>query len=227
MEQQRNSDPNKQKILQHSMKRPLVKAILTAIAAAKKTENDLPPPLPEDEIVNPYDVYTTMPAYEVLQGLEASITEKLKGQLSRPDYNQFDVDERENANEDDSFDGTYIDVVNFSLVFSTALQDLEKFDSADKVFVHIGVYYDDMTECNLVKFTRLSGEREAFKKIIETLSNNAGVYLTGLDKKSAKVVEQKTAQDTDAEFEALYKKCFPDNDNKQPQQQQQAVESEG
>ena len=230
MEQQRNSDPNKQKILQHSMKRPLVKQILTAIEKAGKTEKDLPPKLPQDEIVNPYDVYTTMPAYDVLQGLEASVTQKLKATLSRPDYNQIDVNEREedeNANDDDDFDGTYIDVVNFSLVFGAALQDLEKFDSADKVYVHIGVYFDEIAECNLVKFTRLSGEREAFKKIIETLSVAAGIYLTGLDKKSAKIVEQNTAKDKDADFESLYKKCFPDKVNGgKTEEEQQQIENE-
>merc|ERR1712228_1155704 len=224
MEQQRNNDPNKQKILQHSMKRPLVKAILSAIKKAGKTEKDLPPKLPQDEIVNPYDVYTTMPAYDVLQGLEAAVTEKLNGSLSRPDYNQFDVAERENANEDESFDGTYIDVVNFSLVFDAALQDLDKFDSADKVYVHIGVYFDEIAECNLVKFTRLSGEREAFKKIIETLSIAAGIYLTGLDKKTAKIVEANTAKDKDAGFEALYKKCFPEQVNQKKEEEESVAQ---
>merc|ERR1719361_3310237 len=140
MEQQRNSDPNKQKILQHSVKRPLVKAILSAIKKAGKTEKDLPPKLPTNEIVNPYDVYSTLPAYDVLQGLEKSVTEKLKATLSRPDYGEIEQSVDGGA-DDESFDGTFIDVVNFSLVFGAALQDLEKFDSADKVYVHIGLVW--------------------------------------------------------------------------------------
>merc|ERR1712115_42790 len=67
MEQQRNSDPNKQKILQNSMKRSVQPRVLDAIKKAGKSEKDLPPPLPTNEIVNPYDIYTVMPAYEVLQ----------------------------------------------------------------------------------------------------------------------------------------------------------------
>lgn len=208
MEQQRNADPNKQKILQHSMKRPVQPRVLDAIKKAGKSEKDLPPPFPTNEIVNPYDIYTVMPAYEVLQGLEASVVGKLKATLCRPSYNEISDD----ALEDSAFDGTYIDVINFSLIFGAALQDLDKMeaDGADKVFVHICVYYDETTECNLVKFTRLSGEREAFKKIIDTVSIAAGVYLTGLDKKCAKIVADKQNAKVDAEFESLYAKCFPD-----------------
>merc|ERR1712048_479069 len=141
------------------MKRPVQPQVLEAIKKAGKTQKDLPPVLPPNEMLNPYDVYTVMPAYEVLQGLEASVTSKLKATLCRPSYNEIgdetlDVDANNDA-EDASFDGTYIDVVNFSLVFGAALQDL-------------------------VKFTRLSGEREAFKKIIDTVSIAAGIYLTGL-----------------------------------------------
>merc|ERR1711971_1008459 len=124
----------------------------------------------------------------------------------RPSYNEISDD----ALEDSAFDGTYIDVINFSLIFGAALQDLDKMeaDGADKVFVHICVYYDETTQCNLVKFTRLSGEREAFKKIIDTVSIAAGIYLTGLDKKAAKIVEANNTENVDADFESLYKKCF-------------------
>merc|ERR1719361_544980 len=104
MEQQRNSDPNKQKILQNSMKRPLIKKIEDAIKKAGKKIDDKPPLLPEDEIINPYDIYTSNgnTAYEVLQGLEIAITENLKGVLIKPDYNE--ITELETENIDDGKD---------------------------------------------------------------------------------------------------------------------------
>merc|ERR1711997_252679 len=92
--------------------------------------------------------------------------------------------------EDASFDGTYIDVQNFSLSFKSALQDLDDFNGTDLVHVHIGLYFEAEAACNLVKFTRLSGSREAFIKIIDILSNTAGEFLTGLDSKAWKAVQE-------------------------------------
>merc|ERR1712154_348012 len=226
MEQQRNSDPNKQKILQNSMKRPLIKAIETAIEKAGKKIDDKPPLLPEDEIINPYDIYTSNgnTAYEVLQGLEIAITENLKGVLIKPDYNEITELETENiddgkdddVNKDNykNFDGTYIDIINFSWIFYAALQDLDAFTgNADVVYVHCSLYYCNIAECNIVKFIRLSGEREAFIKIIEKLSNSAGQFLTGLDKKGSRNIAKKQ-KDDDERLKELYKKCFPEKNDK-------------
>jgi len=105
------------------------------------------------------------------------------------------------------WDGTYIDVVNLSLMFECALLD-QKFQ--DKVFVHIGLYRLEAADCNLVKFTRLSGERKAFLKTIDILSKTAGVYLTGLtDDAWQRVNKQLDDKEDDERFQALYKKCFP------------------
>jgi len=179
-------------------------------------------------MVNPYDIYTSAlnTGYEVLQGLERAVQAKVGGQLCKPDYNEIaefeegmvvldgaDQDgdakqaevEQTDAN-DAAFDGTYIDVKNFSLSFKSALQDLDNFSDADLVHVHIGLYFEAEAQCNLVKFTRLSGSREAFIKIIGVLSSTAGEYLTGLDKKAWKAVQEKSH---DERLEELYQRCFP------------------
>merc|ERR1719361_963336 len=151
-------------------------------------------------MVNPHDIFTSKlnSAYEVLQGLEQAVLVNLKGNLMKPDYNEIaDLEEiaqrerdeeEENENEeattapnDAKWDGkTYIDVVNFSLTFTCALQDIEKMDGDNFVVAHIVMYRVEEADCNLVKFTRLSGPREAFQAVIRVLSNAAGSYLTGL-----------------------------------------------
>jgi serine/threonine protein kinase len=226
MEQQRHSDPNKQNILQDSMKRPLIPKIVASIKEAGKTEQDLPPKLPENEIINPHDVYTSTKntAYEVLQALGRAVTNNLNGNLIKPDYNNVEIEYAQYATEtdkkedmdaeekdDDGWDGLYIDVVNFSLVFRAALQDLEDLTKSDVVYVHIGLYYDATSECNLVKFTCLSGDRQAFRKALQQLSTSAGAYLTGLDKKSTKIIMKKRENDQANDYiQQLYNKCFPD-----------------
>merc|ERR1719474_491446 len=209
MERQRHADPKKQKILQNSVKRPVQPRIKAAIKAAGKTESDPPPSLPEGEVIAPHDILTSklLSPYEVLQGLESAVLNNLNGVLLKPDYNEVEVVKKDgDGNEDEygigneigkeignghvdgdekaddgaqtkEWDGTYIDVVNLSLMFECALLD-QKFQ--DKVFVHIGLYRLEAADCNLVKFTRLSGERKAFLKTIDILSKTAGVYLTGL-----------------------------------------------
>lgn len=279
MEQQRNNDPNKQKILQHSMKRPVKPAILKTIEEAnkdeyfmqsrdpelevededgmksfinqqrwhdigqKKSENKYaltdksePPLLPDNEIINPQDVYTsgTLTAFEVLQGLEAAITEHLKGVPQKPDYNElvdFEAGKAESnkdeakTNEDD-FDGTYIDVRNFSLVFKVALQDLDdNLMTTDSLLIHLGLYSVKVTEgtyCKLVKFTRLRGDREPFIKVIQELGKAAGQFLAGIDKDAQKAMKAGEKEQDEA-FQQLYKACFPDENQQSQEQQAQEV----
>ncbi len=57
-------ESTKQTILQNSMKRPLIPAILTTIKKVGKTENQLPPILPDDEIIASYDIYTSIKNYK-------------------------------------------------------------------------------------------------------------------------------------------------------------------
>jgi len=231
MERQRHADPKKQKILQNSVRRPLVDKIKAVIEAAGKSANEMPPPLPEDEMVNPYDIFTSTLncAYEVLQGLEMAVLSKVNGELIPPDYNEIaDLEsaakaeqtaEDEELRGDDQketdggtlrvhaeWDGTYIDVVNFSLTFKCALQDLEKMQESGAVVVHIAMYHVEELGTNLVKFTRLSGSREAFTRTIEILAKWAGEYLTGLTDEAWKLAEE---QGTDDRMKMLYKKCFP------------------
>eukprot|EP00486_Rosalina_sp_Unknown_P003967 CAMPEP_0201568780 /NCGR_PEP_ID=MMETSP0190_2-20130828/10018_1 /ASSEMBLY_ACC=CAM_ASM_000263 /TAXON_ID=37353 /ORGANISM="Rosalina sp." /LENGTH=288 /DNA_ID=CAMNT_0047990289 /DNA_START=1123 /DNA_END=1989 /DNA_ORIENTATION=+ len=288
MEQQRNNDPNKQKILQHSMKRPLEAAVIAAIENANKdehfmasrdpeleveietedkdgnpitkkvkinqqrwydigatkeenkyelTDKSQPPVLPDNEIINPQDIYTasTATAFEILQGLEAAITEHLKGVPQEPDYNElvdFQVDT--NANKDDAKtnekdqDGkkkvhTFIDVRNFSLVFEVGIQDLDDMNlSTDSVLIHLGLYSVQVTAgtyCKLVKFTRLRGEREPFLKVIKVLGEKAGEFLAGIDKKIQEAM--KNGEKQDEAFQKLYKACFPDS--REDQQESQEV----
>eukprot|EP00485_Elphidium_margaritaceum_P006617 CAMPEP_0202691462 /NCGR_PEP_ID=MMETSP1385-20130828/6168_1 /ASSEMBLY_ACC=CAM_ASM_000861 /TAXON_ID=933848 /ORGANISM="Elphidium margaritaceum" /LENGTH=629 /DNA_ID=CAMNT_0049346873 /DNA_START=94 /DNA_END=1983 /DNA_ORIENTATION=- len=274
MEQQRNADPNKQKILQNSAARkPILPKVSAAIIAAGKKDTDLPPILPENEMINPYDIYTAsnIPAYEVLQGLEIAIISDLKGVLCRPDYNELakftkrsgvdrgdaatstsednddddkavdgggDDDDYKTEYDDPSFDGTYIDVVNFSLVFEAAIQDLDSELQADRVSVHVALYQVQVARSakkdaapvynNLVKFTRLDGKREPFVKMIETLSERAGTFLAGIDKTTSKKIaeaeklKKQNASGGDggaqgefdgfASFDEMYKACFPDQD---------------
>jgi len=243
MERQRHADPKKQKILQNSVKRPLVPALKKVIEAAGKKSNELPPPLPEDEVVSPHDIFASNlnTAYEVLQGLVDAVREHLNGEPMKPDYNeiadleQAALDEAEQQRAENGDDGndvdevddvaehkeadtsnmmmasntkkdvefvTYIDVVNFSLTFKCALQDL---DGGDVVMVHIAMYRVEDAQCNLVKFTRLSGSREAFEKTIENLSKSAGEFLTGLTDDAAASFSGQQQQ----RIEELYKKCFP------------------
>merc|ERR1712083_637543 len=121
------------------------------------------------------------------------ISNELSGDLIRPDYNNIecqaidnnkdkDKNKEEKEDNNEEWDGTYIDVINFSLIFRVALQDLDKFEGTDLVYVHIGLYYDETTQSNLAKFTCLSGDRTAFRKIISQLEIKAGNYLTGLNK---------------------------------------------
>merc|ERR1712038_1985455 len=136
-------------------------------------------------MVSPHDIYTSKlnTAYEVLQGLESAVTTQLQGELLKPDYNEIadleeiaaqEFAERDSDDEDEEDDhkdnedkeewnGCYIDVNNFSLSFKCALADLDGSDT-DVVLVHIGMYRVEETDCNLVKFTRLSGTRDAFIK---------------------------------------------------------------
>jgi len=266
MERQRHADPQKQKILQNSVKRAIGPGpLLMAIKAAGKEKNAVPPTLPEDEMVNPHDIFTSKlnSAYEVLQGLEKAVLTNLKGELLKPDYNEIadleEIAERERDEEDENeeamddqkeevmvsngstsvdakgkWDGTYIDVVNFSLTFTCALQDIEKMDGDHLVVVHIVMYRMEETDCNLVKFTRLSGPREAFIKVIEILSNAAGDYLTGLTDASWKLVNQTVANDNEQQddqqrIQELYKKCFPQsggsNDSKETVPVELAIDS--
>eukprot|EP01083_Nonionella_stella_P095617 268471_1 len=208
MEEQRNVDPAKQGILATSARRPLEDPILRAIALAGKTENDLPPLLPANEMINGCDIYTStlLSAYEVLQALQNVIIGRdLKGVTLAPSYNQVD---HTISNATDNVDTSYtcIDVVNYSLLFSVAIDIFD--GQPDLVYVHIAIYHDPLVECNLVKFTRLSGDRKAFKKIIDSLSVKAGECLTGLDPKAMKKL-QKTNQADQDDFQQLYKKCFP------------------
>jgi len=273
MEQQRNNDPNKQKILQHSVKRPLIPAIHDAIKRANEDENFLesrnpeleiedededgnktkilinqqrwydigtkksenkykltefskPPILPDNEIINPQDVYTDskMTAYEILQGLESTITEFLKGVPQKPDYNElvdFDAENKpKDEAKDDKFDGSYIDVRNFSLVFKVALQDLDDIGSGtDSLLIHVALYSVPVTAgtyCKLVKFTRLRGDREPFNKVIKTLGEKGGQFLSGIDGEVQKAIA-KGEKELEAEFKEMYAKCFPDN-NESPQE---------
>ena len=116
-------------------------------------------------------------------------------------------------------------MVNFSLSFKVAIKDLEKMGAAaDVVLVHIAMYRVEDADCNLVKFTRLSGSRDAFIKTIDILSKSAGEYLTGLTDGAWKLVTAPPAhaQSADTEhgddgqsvdehdrIQQLYKKCFP------------------
>jgi len=225
------------------VKRPLVPALKKVIEAAGKKSNELPPPLPEDEVVSPHDIFASNlnTAYEVLQGLVDAVREHLNGEPMKPDYNeiadleQAALDEAEQQRAENGDDGndvdevddvaehkeadtsnmmmasntkkdvefvTYIDVVNFSLTFKCALQDL---DGGDVVMVHIAMYRVEDAQCNLVKFTRLSGSREAFEKTIENLSKSAGEFLTGLTDDAAASFSGQQQQ----RIEELYKKCFP------------------
>ena len=204
----------------------MVSPLHQAIVAAGCKPDDAPPALPEDEMVNPYDIYASSSntAYEILRALERAVQTKVNGQLCKPDYNEIadledmvmldgadgadgDAKEKEPATDGDdaAFDGTYIDVKNFSLTFKAAMQDLDNFGGMDLVHVHVALYYEAEAQCNLVKFTKLSGTREVFMKIIDILSNTAGEYLTGLDKKAWKAVQEKQ---TDETLEKLYRRCF-------------------
>merc|ERR1719361_2422019 len=91
MERQRHADPKKQKILQNSVKRAIKGPLEDAIKAAGVEKNAVPPPLPEDEMVNPHDIFPSKlnTAYEVLQGLEMAVTKQLNGELLKPDYNEI------------------------------------------------------------------------------------------------------------------------------------------
>jgi len=247
MERQRNADPQKQKILQNSVKRAIGEPLKEALSAAGKEKNAVPPSLPEDEMVNPHDIFTSKlnSAYEVLQGLEQAVLVNLKGNLMKPDYNEIadleEIAERERDEEDENeeeatdatddqkeevtaktdakWDGkTYIDVVNFSLTFECALMDIEKMDGDHLVVVHIQMYRVDEANSNLVKFTRLSGPRVAFIKVIDVLSNVAGDYLTGLTDDAWKLVTapdnaNDTAKEDQQRIQELYKKCFPQSAN--------------
>jgi len=127
-------------------------------------------------------------------------------------------EEATTAPNDTKWDGrTYIDVVNFSLTFTCALQDIEKMDGDNFVVAHIVMYRVEEADCNLVKFTRLSGPREAFQAVIRVLSNAAGSYLTGLtDDAWKKVVEPAKGsgnEEDDQRIQELYKKCFPQSNS--------------
>jgi len=241
MEQLRNTDPHKQQILQNSeARRPLQPALLAEIAKRGKKETDLPPILPEEEIINPHDVYTApqINPYEVLQTLEMCITDDLNGVLIKPDYNEVGEftdagvvntdDMKVTDSNDPNFGGVYIDVANFSLLFQTAIQDLDDEQiNAEHVFVLVCIYRvqvgknkdDEPLYNNLVKFVRVSGERGAFAKTIKMLSEKAGSVLAGVDKNVAKSIEpymmQQLKQDGNKfdgfkSFDEMYKACFPD-----------------
>merc|ERR1712087_859650 len=245
MERARHADPKKQAILQNSVKRPVKPLIKKVIEAAGKKEDASPPLLPEDEMVSPHDIYTSKlnTAYEVLQGLESAVTTHLQGELLKPDYNEIadleeiaaqEFAERDSDDEDEEDDqkdevasseqewnGCYIDVNNFSLSFKCALTDLDQMgQDTDVVLVHIAMYRVEETDCNLVKFTRLSGTRDAFIKTIGILSKSAGQYLTGLTDDAWKLVAApKVNEDTDTaanerdRIQELYQKCFPSHED--------------
>eukprot|EP01084_Bolivina_argentea_P202091 345345_1 len=126
LEQIRNTDPNKQKILQNSACRCLYGCRRCGYNIHKWQQelnkyeklkmSSLPPLLPQTEIINAYDIYTstTNTAFEVLLHLQRVIVEDLKGDLVKPYYNTIPVLCDKITDNASDF---YIDIPNFSLEF--------------------------------------------------------------------------------------------------------------
>eukprot|EP01084_Bolivina_argentea_P215633 366129_1 len=146
--------------------------------------SSLPPLLPQTEIINSYDIYTSTnnTAFEVLLHLQRVIVENLKGDLVKPYYNTIPVLCNEITDNASDF---YIDIPNFSLEAKICVQDLDIVGLAeDANHIGISMYYDENCKHNLVKFRGISGERRQFSKIVSNLSYKAGQYLTGLNSKA-------------------------------------------
>eukprot|EP01084_Bolivina_argentea_P180515 311878_1 len=200
MEIKRNKDPNKQIInyYTHKKRGKQYYSLCNEIKHAGKTEKDLPPKLPIDETISPFDIYVSKHynAYEILMELRFSIKTNLLGHLCNCKISIDNTIELET-------DGD-INIYNFSFIFVVRVICLN--NKTDLVYVYVCVYWCDIAECNIVKFTRLCGKTEVFARIMEILGSKCGYYLTGLDKMSVETVQSKLVIDN--ELESVYHKCF-------------------
>ena len=97
-------------------------------------------------------------------------------------------------------------IFQFSISFDVAIQHFDVgIGDVDCVSVHVKILFDEITESNLVKFTRIKGEREPFMKVMQILEISAGEFLPGLSKKNANIALDKFES---TQMKALYLMCF-------------------
>ena len=206
MEMQRHNDPCYQKILQNSVKRPVMNPLIhlqEAMEKYKLTLESNPPSLSDQEAVSPYSRYTLhqITAIETLFGLKALIEDELKGVLLKPDNGVLC--------ENDEYihrygTGTYIGIPNFSLLFKVCLQDLEILSEADIVFIGVEIRHDNMAGCNLLIFTRIDGSQVAFEHILQVICEKDR-DIVGLPGENSVKILQDLKSD---ELQEMYMKCF-------------------
>eukprot|EP01084_Bolivina_argentea_P008878 16597_1 len=203
MELKRNVDPIKNQILQQSIKvRPLLPNFEQRIKKSGHKVDDKPHSLPSNIRPNVHtDIYTTIDAYEVLQGIQLVVKESIQGVMANPNCNQIFDDnlniQQQPQQQQQQNDHHVIDIDNFCLSFTVAMFDKQVIG----VTVHVQLYFDTKYECNLVQFNVVKGEKKNFIKLRKVFLDKAASVLTGLPKEKA--------QKPDEQIMKLYKECFP------------------